>query len=146
MPTEINGAAEEVVGPIRNALKAAAKEQTNTFTARQVFSAGIAHAELTLVDGAAIEWDTAAGDFAAVTINGARTLEMLNLLPGIYRLRVTQGAGGGHTLAFDAGHTVRAPGGVLARSAAAGAVDGLTIRHVSGSVLDVTVEADFQEL
>ena len=146
MPTELNGAPEATVGPIRNALRAAAKEQANTFLARQTFNRGIARAALALVDGAAIEWDTALGDFATVTIAGARTLELLNLLPGVYRLRITQGAGGGHTLAFDAGLTVRAPGGVLALSAAEGAVDWLTIRHVAGTTIDVTVEAEFQEV
>ena len=146
MPTELNGAPEAAVGPIRNALRAAAKEQANTFLARQTFNRGIARAALALVDGASIEWDTALGDYATVTIAGARTLELQNLLPGIYRLRVTQGAGGGHTLAFDAGLTVRAPGGILVLSAAEGAVDWLTIRHVSGTTIDVVVEADFQEL
>lgn len=146
MPTELNGAPEATVGPIRNALRAAAKEQANTFLARQTFDRGFARGVLALVDGATIEWDTALGDYATVTIGGNRTLELQNLLPGIYRLRVTQGAGGGHSLAFDAGLTVRAPGGVLALSAAEGTVDWLTIRHVSGTVIDVTNDAAFQEI
>jgi hypothetical protein len=145
MPLELNGASAEVTAPILAALRGAGSTVTNTFEARQTFG-GIALAGLTLADAATIEWDLALGSMAAVEIAGARTLQMLNLAPGTYRLRVTQGAGGSHTLAFDAGLTVRTPGGVaLGLSAAAGAVDWLEIRYFTGTTVDVTVQEDFQE-
>ncbi|MCW1884023.1 hypothetical protein OKA04_04735 [Luteolibacter flavescens] len=147
MPIELNGAAESVVGPIRNALLAAGKGQPNAFGAKQTFDRGVSLTALALVDAANIQWDLALGGFAAVTLAGNRTLELVNLAPGVHRLRVTQGAGGSHTLAFAAGVTVRTPGGAaITLSTAVGAVDWLTILHVSGTTIDVITEPDFQAI
>ncbi|RYD63046.1 MAG: hypothetical protein EOP83_13115 [Verrucomicrobiaceae bacterium] len=147
MAIELNGAPESTVGPIRNALFAAAKAQPTTYSAPQTFSKGVALGGLTLADVAIIQWDLAESGFAAVEIGGNRTLELVNLTPGVFRLRVTQGAGGGHTLAFAAGPTVRTPGGTaITLSAAAGAVDWLTIICFSGTTLDVITNSNFVAL
>lgn len=146
MAIELNGAGEAVVGPIRAALFAAAKAQPTTFTARQTFGAGIALSGLALTDAATIQWDLATGGFAAVEIAGNRALQLLNLTPGIYRLRVTQGAGGSHTINAWTGVTARAPGGALSWSTAVGAVDWLIIKCYSGTVIDVSIESNFQNL
>ncbi|MCW1885637.1 hypothetical protein OKA04_12935 [Luteolibacter flavescens] len=147
MAIELNGAPEAVVGPIRDALLAAAKGQPNAFGAKQTFGRGVSLTGLALTDAANIQWDLALGGFAAVTLAGNRTLELLNLAPGVHRLRVTQGVGGNHTLAFAAGVTVRTPGGTaITLSTAAGAVDWLTILHVGGTTIDVITEPGFQAI
>lgn len=147
MAIELNGAPEATVGPIRNALFAASKTQPTTFAALQTFSKGVALSGLALADAATIQWDLEAGGFAAVEIAANRTLQLLNLTPGVFRLRVTQGAGGSHTLAFAAGVTVRTPGGTaITLSAAAGAVDWLTIICYSGTTIDVITNSNFVAL
>jgi hypothetical protein len=146
MAIELNGAPEGVVGPIRNALGGAAKAQPTTFSASQTFTKGLFLAGANLTDAATIQWDLATSGFAAVEINGNRALELLNLSPGVHRLRVTQGEGGGHGITSFTGVVARAPGGVLAFSPAAGAVDWLTIICFSSTTIDVLIESDFQEI
>ena len=147
MAIELNGAPESVAGPIRNALFAASKTQPTTYSAKQTFSAGLSLSGLNLEDAATIQWDLSAGGFAAVEITANRSLQLLNLTPGVHRLRVTQGAGGSHTLTIAAGLTVRTPGGTaITLSAAPGAVDWLTIICHSGTTIDVITNSNFQEI
>lgn len=55
-----------------------------------------------LVDGATVPWNLNLGD-AEVTIVGNRTMAApSNLQVGTFRLRVIQGAGGSHTLSWNA--------------------------------------------
>lgn len=136
---ELNGAAEATVGPIRNALKAAALEQDNTLTGRQTYNGQTAHGVTTLTDGANIAWDLAEGNYAQVTLAGNRTLDNpSNIQPGLYVLQVVQDATGNRTLTLDTAYEVAGGGGITLGTSAAAvdvlvfvAVDTTTLRLVS---------------
>lgn len=80
----------------------------------------------TLTDAASISWDMAAGNIAAVTLAGNRTLgNPTNKRPGTSILRVKQDATGGRELAL--GTDYRTAGGAgITLTAAANATDILT--------------------
>lgn len=141
---EINGADEATVGPIRNALKAAAKEQDNAFTGKQTFSARVGFGVVTLTDAATIAWDGEDGNLAEVTLAGNRTLDNpTNVAAGSYALRVTQDGTGSRTLAF--GSNFKFPGGTAPTlSTAAGAVDVLTFLSFGDGDLYLIEALDFQ--
>lgn len=141
---EINGADEATVGPLRNALKAAAKEQANTFSAVQTFSKQVGFGVVALTDEASIAWDCADGNIASVTLAGNRTLaNPTNVVAGSYVLAVTQDGTGSRTLAF--GSNFKTPGGeAVTLTTTAGAVDILTFVSFGGTDLYLLPSLDFQ--
>ncbi len=92
----------------------------------------------TLIDKVNILWDMNLGTFAAVTLTGNRTLDNpINIIPGIYKLKVIQDATGGRTL--DYGAYFKFPGGVKpVLSKNAGAVDFLEFTAYSSTELYLT--------
>ena len=112
----------------------------------ELILARLAPAFTTLTDGATITWDFAAYPLrnAKGTLNGDRTLDIDNCPNGGGGvLVVTQGAGGGHTLALPAGSKVAEDGaGVVVLSGTAGDVDVLTFTF-DGSAYYWTVGTDF---
>ncbi|MBB5351340.1 hypothetical protein HNR46_001576 [Haloferula luteola] len=144
MPIEINGADEATVGPLREALKAAAKEQDNTLTGKQTFSARVGFGVVTLTDGANIPWDCANGNMASVTLAGNRALENpTNVAAGSYVLRVIQDGTGTRTLSYGA--NFKFPGGTApVLSTAAGSVDVLTFLSFGDGSLYLVSALDFQ--
>lgn len=108
----------------------------NAWTGQQYFS------EATLVDGASIAWNLSTNQTAAVTLAGNRTLaNPTNMAAGsTYVLRVVQGSGGSHTLAY--GTAYKWPGGTAPTlSTTAGAVDIITFYTDGTSMFGVIQQA-----
>ena len=70
--------------------------------------------------------DLSAVTFGVITLGGDRTLDMTQIRTGTFILKVVQGAGGGHALAYP--ESVKFPGGSAPdhSTGAAGAVDVVT--------------------
>ena len=54
-----------------------------------------------LTDNPTVIWDQLKSPLARLTINGDRTLQIINAVDGDSYLHVTIGAAGGHTLAYE---------------------------------------------
>lgn len=121
-----------------------------SFTGNSTFGGGEIHmngrlrfSPFALISGPTVNWDTLSGNYATLVLGESATLaNPTSVECGTYILRVTQGAGGGHTLAY--GSNFRFPGGTPpVLSTLAGAEDILTFVNFGGDDLYLIEQLNF---